>query len=116
MDIDTGELLVIYEWSLQCRTVKKGDTRRLKQVSYVTLHMYSISLVFMSGESTSIRLRTYSRDEAMYMYECREYVPGLGLAIENLHVSMCLCRQSELVYKYNCIQMSNILGWPIVDE
>ena len=33
MDIDTGELLVIYEWSLQCRTVKKGDTRRLKQVS-----------------------------------------------------------------------------------
>ena len=36
MDIDTGELLVIYEWSLQCRTVKKGDTRRLKQVSTYT--------------------------------------------------------------------------------
>ena len=62
--------------------MKKGDTRRLKQVSYVTLHMY--------------------RDEAMYMYECREYAPGLGLAIKSLYVSMCLCRQSELVYKYNC--------------
>ena len=33
MDTDTGELLVIYERSLQCCTVKKGDTRRLKQVS-----------------------------------------------------------------------------------
>ena len=38
MDTDTGELLVIYEWSLQCRTVKKGDTRRLKQVGPVTVY------------------------------------------------------------------------------
>ena len=44
MDIDTGELLVIYEWSLQCRTVKKGDTRRLKQVSHMYMYMYMYSL------------------------------------------------------------------------
>ena len=48
MDIDTGELLVIYEWSLQCRTVKKGDTRRLKQVTslfkIVQVHVHHVNV------------------------------------------------------------------------
>ena len=33
LDDDSGDLLAIYEWVLQCRG-RRGDARRIKQVSY----------------------------------------------------------------------------------
>ena len=33
LDMESGDLLAIYEWVLQCRTDKRGDTRRQKQVT-----------------------------------------------------------------------------------
>ena len=51
LDMESGDLLAIYEWVLQCRTDKRGDTRRQKQVTADLMDSSIITLLLCSRQN-----------------------------------------------------------------
>uniref|UniRef100_A0A1X7TDC2 Protein kinase domain-containing protein n=1 Tax=Amphimedon queenslandica TaxID=400682 RepID=A0A1X7TDC2_AMPQE len=81
MEVDTGSLVCVYEWIIPCKTQKKADTRRSRQVASIRQEYDSFSERFISHSSIVkyLLMRHNLTEHGILVEVGMEYITGGSL-------------------------------------
>ncbi|XP_019862862.1 PREDICTED: eIF-2-alpha kinase GCN2-like [Amphimedon queenslandica] len=81
MEVDSGSLVCIYEWIIPCKTQKKADTRRSRQVASIRQEYDSFSERFINHSSIVkyLLMRHNLTEHGILVEVTMEYITGGSL-------------------------------------